>query len=155
MKRMERPHALAPTLFLVGVIGVVAPSCGERARVAQADLRSEWSQIQIPPGGTITSQRDLPRVTRGLLGASFTSDSALDEIRRFYEPELASHGWQFRGERIVKNRSKALGEHEFIFCKGARSAHLYFPGPKSGDKTTYALELVWGGNACEDPVRPN
>lgn len=155
MKQMRCPIAVARTVLLVVVICVVALACGERGRVAQADLRSEWSQIRIPPGATVTSQRDLPRTTRGLLGASFSSDSSFDEVKRFYEAELASHGWLFRGERVVRKWGRDVGEREFIYCKGTRSALLFYPGLKSGHATTYMLELAWGSNACEGPAQAN
>jgi hypothetical protein len=151
MNQKLRNQTTVRGFVLIIVITVVATSCVDRAR--EAELQNEWSQIQVPSGVTVLDRKGAARMTTGFAGAYFKSDSPLEEIRRFYEAELLSHGWTFRGEGPVKKRGRNVGDHEFVFCKGTLAAVLYFPGPKSAYISTYVFDMSWGSNRCEKPER--
>jgi len=145
--------SIGVVIVLISGFGVLALASFvrqiRRAPITQAEAESELSQITSPPGATVVQHTVINKGTHGGVGNYYSADLTDEQIRAYYDAELARHGWKFNKQIPLTSWGKDMGESQAFYCKGDRSADLYFTGreePELGLR--YALVISWGLYDC-------
>ena len=91
-----------------------------------ADVENELAEIVPPPGAVATQHNSIYKWTFGTVGNYYQSNLTYDQLRAYYDVELARHGWKFHKKVPLKNWGKDLGESSTVYCKGDRDVDIYW-----------------------------
>lgn len=116
-----------------------------RAEQIRKDLEYEWGKIVPLPSAEVqtTFSATKPQVVG--ISTDYRTDLGYEEIRRYYDAELARHGWKFAAEEDAPYNWQNYGAKQAFYCKGEYTADLYYAGElekKFGWR--YAFSLSWG-----------
>jgi hypothetical protein len=112
------------------------------------EVENELAEIVPPPGATVTQHNSIYKWTYGNVGNYYRANLTYEQIRAYYDVELARHGWKFRKQIPLTSWGKDLGESQTFYCKGDRAVDIYFTGnAQLGYR--YALNVDWGWNDCD------
>ena len=146
---------------LLFVVAVVA--CGVLARThvwsganaqqdasapAPLDLEREFADVE-PPSGSGGGTPTIRRTERTLLVTAryrYPRDFAL--VRAHYDHELTSKGWQFVGERVVRDWWRDLGGRVIVYCKQGNAASVTYAGAQANYGWTYVFDVSRGFEQC-------
>ena len=110
----------------------------------QAALERRFDEIQKLPGSIPTELNQIYKTDRGKIGF-YNSEQSDDQIKSYYDNELARLGWKYIGEKKVEKFGKFSGGSQFLFCNGEVAATLF---TTASDEAwlgyTYSLALNWG-----------
>ena len=110
----------------------------------QAALVRQFDAIQKLPGSIPTELNQIYKTDRGKIGF-YNSEQSDDQIKSYYDRELARLGWKYIGEKKVEKFGKFSGGSQFLFCNGEVAATLF---TTAADEAwlgyTYSLALNWG-----------
>jgi|SRR5215813_3219479 len=108
-----------------------------------ADVENELAEIAPPPGAATTQHISIYKWTSGTVGNYYQSNLTYDQLRAYYDVELARHGWKFHKQVPLKDWGKDLGESQTLYCKGDRAVDIYWTG-NAPQNYRYALNITWG-----------
>jgi len=110
----------------------------------QAALVRRFDEIQKLPGSIPTELNQIYKTDRGKIGF-YNSEQSDEQIKSYYDNELARLGWKYIGEKKVEKFGKFSGGSQFLFCNGEVAATLF---TTASDEAwlgyTYSLALNWG-----------
>ena len=110
----------------------------------QASLVRQFDAIQKLPGSIPTELNQIYKTDRGKIGF-YDSEQSDNQIKSYYDKELARLGWKYIGEKKVEKFGKFSGGSQYLFCNGEVAATLF---TTAADKAwlgyTYSLALNWG-----------
>ena len=110
----------------------------------QAALVRRFDEIQKLPGSIPTELNQIYKTDRGKIGF-YNSEQSDEQIKSYYDNELARLGWKYIGEKKVEKFGKFSGGSQFLFCNGEVAATLF---TTANDEAwlgyTYSLALNWG-----------
>ena len=110
----------------------------------QAALVRQFDAIQKLPGSMPTELNQIYKTERGKIGF-YNSEQSDDQIKLYYDKELARLGWKYIGEKKVEKFGKFSGGSQFLFCNGEVAATLFTTATdKAWLGYTYSLALNWG-----------
>jgi len=110
----------------------------------QAALVRQFDAIQKLPGSIPTELNQIYKTDRGKIGF-YNSEQSDDQIKSYYDKELARLGWKYIGEKKVEKFGKFSGGSQFLFCNGEVAATLFTTATdKAWLGYTYSLALNWG-----------
>ena len=110
----------------------------------QAALVRQFDAIQKLPGSIPTELNQIYKTERGKIGF-YNSEQSDDQIKAYYDNELARLGWKYIGEKKVEKFGKFSGGSQFLFCNGEVAATLFTTATdKAWLGYTYSLALNWG-----------
>ena len=110
----------------------------------QAALVRQFDAIQKLPGSIPTGLNQIYKTDRGKIGFYNTERSA-DQIKSYYDNELARLGWKYIGEKKVEKFGKFSGGSQYLFCNREIAATLFTTvNDEAWLGYTYSLALNWG-----------
>jgi len=110
----------------------------------QAALVRRFDEIQKLPGSIPTELNQIYRTDRGKIGF-YNSEQSDEQIKSYYDNELARLGWKYIGEKKVEKFGKFSGGSQFLYCNGEVAATLFTTATdKAWLGYTYSLALNWG-----------
>jgi len=110
----------------------------------QAALERRFDEIQKLPGSIPTELNQIYKTDRGKIGF-YNSEQSDDQIKSYYDNELARLGWKYIGEKKVEKFGKFSGGSQFLFCNGEVAATLFTTATdEAWLEYTYSLALNWG-----------
>lgn len=110
----------------------------------QAEVERQFAAISIVPGGTPAELNQVYKTDRGKVGF-YHSGLAPEQIKLYYQKELARLGWKYIGEKKIETPERPSGAAQNLFCNGEIAATLFITGPdKQRLGYTYSLALNWG-----------
>ncbi len=110
----------------------------------QAALVRQFDAIQKLPGSIPTELNQIYKTDRGKIGF-YNSEQSDDQIKSYYDKELARLGWKYIGEKKVEKFGKFSGGSQFLFCNGEVAATLFTTAKdEAWLGYTYSLALNWG-----------
>ena len=148
MRDWKRAGFYSCVCFIICFCGCSA--CKSRDNKAQREsltyLKEEFEKI--PPVANSSSKRP-PRTSekgsQGLVANDYTSSTAADEIKAYYQKKLLEKGWNFcRTEKVIYRNVDYGGQHVF-YRKGMYIADLQLAGRQESEfGWTYAFSMSWG-----------
>jgi len=110
----------------------------------QAALERQFETIQKMPGSIPTELNQIYKTDRGKIGF-YKSEQSPDQIKSYYDTELARLGWKYIGEKKVEAFQRFSGGSQFLYCNHEVAATL-FTTVKDEARLgyTYSLALNWG-----------
>jgi hypothetical protein len=110
----------------------------------QAALERQFDAIPKLPGSIPTGLNQIYKTDRGRIGF-YKSESSPDQIKSYYDNELAKLGWKYEGEKKVEAFQRYSGGSQYLYCNGEIAATL-FTTVKDEARLgyTYSLALNWG-----------
>jgi hypothetical protein len=112
--------------------------------VKQAALERQFETIQPLPGSVPTELNQIYKTDRGKIGF-YKSERSPDQIRSYYDTELARLGWKYIGEKKVEAFQRYSGGSQYLFCNGEVAATLFTTAKdEAWLGYTYSLALNWG-----------
>jgi hypothetical protein len=110
----------------------------------QAALERQFDAIPKLPGSVPTGLNQIYKTDRGRVGF-YKSESSPDQIKSYYDNELAKLGWKYEGEKKVEAFQRYSGGSQYLYCNGEIAATL-FTTVKDEARLgyTYSLALNWG-----------
>ncbi len=152
---MKRRNAILLGAVIVIAFGFVAIVLAlyvraiRHAPVTQVEVETELNQIAAPQGAAVTQHNVINKWTHGNVGDYYRADLFYDQIRAHYDVELARHDWKFQKQVRLISWGKDMGESQAFYCKGDRTADIYFTGrEQSRLRYRYALDMSWGLYDC-------
>ena len=110
----------------------------------QAALLRQFETIQKLPGSIPTELNQIYKTDRGQIGF-YKSEQSPDQIKSYYDNELARLGWKYIGEKKVEKFGKFSGGSQYLFCNGEVAATLFTTvQDEAWLGYTYSLALNWG-----------
>jgi len=110
----------------------------------QAALVRQFDAIQKLPGSIPTELNQIYKTDRGKIGF-YNSEQSDDQIKSYYDNELARLGWKYIGEKKVEKFGRFSGGSQYLFCNGEVAATLFTTAADEGWLGyTYSLALNWG-----------
>ena len=110
----------------------------------QAALVRQFDAIQKLPGSIPTELNQIYKTDRGKIGF-YNSEQSDDQIKSYYDKELARLGWKYIGEKKVEKFGKFSGGSQYLFCNGEVAATLFTTATdEAWLGYTYSLALNWG-----------
>jgi hypothetical protein len=110
----------------------------------QAALVRQFDAIQKLPGSIPTELNQIYKTDRGKIGF-YNSERTPDQIKSYYDKELARLGWKYIGEKKVEKFGKFSGGSQYLFCNGEIAATLFTTvNDEAWLGYTYSLALNWG-----------
>ena len=118
---------------------------GPAADKAQRDIEIEFQQISPLPLAVPFQHNSMRKANGGLVTANYKTERGYEEIKAYYQKELASRGWRFVREETYKYDGQDLGGKQLFYCKGEHSADLQYAGRLEEEfGWTYSFALLWG-----------
>jgi uncharacterized protein DUF6056 len=129
----------------IGVIPDLGDLYGEPDGAAkQTALERQFDSITKLPGSVPTELNRIYKTERGKIGF-YQSDLSYDQIKSYYDNELARLGWKYVGEKKVEAFQRFSGGSQYLFCNGEIAATLFITGQDEARLGyTYSLALNWG-----------
>jgi hypothetical protein len=110
----------------------------------QAALVRQFDAIQKLPGSIPTELNQIYKTDRGKIGF-YNTEQSDDQIKSYYDKELARLGWKYIGEKKVEKFGKFSGGSQYLFCNGEVAATLFTTAKdEAWLGYTYSLALNWG-----------
>jgi len=110
----------------------------------QAALVRQFDAIPKLPGSVPTELNQIYKTDRGKIGF-YKTDMKPDQIKSYYDNELAKLGWKYVGEKKVEAFQKFSGGSQYLFCNGETAATLFTTAKdEAWLGYTYSLALNWG-----------
>ena len=129
----------------IGVIPDLGDLYGEpNGPAKQAALEHQFDAIPKLPGSVPTDLDRIYHTVRGKIGF-YKTTSTSEQIKSYYQTELARLGWKYIGEKIIETDQWSRSGTQQLFCNGETAATLFITG-KDEDRLgyTYSLALNWG-----------
>ncbi len=124
---------------LSAVLFVCAVTCccsASRTAVDATKLKAVegvWATLPIYPGTVEVDSSRSSYDDRVWVEKNYKSDATFDDLKRFYIGTLSRAGWQFVGERELKDRGRFRGEQLLEFRKGGFELDLQYAGTRKAD----------------------
>jgi hypothetical protein len=110
----------------------------------QAALERQFDAIPKLPGSVSTELNQIYETDRGKIGF-YKTELNPDQIKSYYDNELAKLGWKYVGEKKVEAFQKFSGGSQYLFCNGETAATLFTTAKdEAWLGYTYSLALNWG-----------
>jgi hypothetical protein len=130
-------------LILVSISIYERISYGENADLIQDELINEFNTIKPLPNSISSQYKATHKTTNALVSANYSTNLSYEEIRRYYDSELTSQGWQFKAERPVLDWGRDFGGKTIDYCKGSYEAEIQYFGEDKSYGGNYSLSLSW------------
>ena len=115
----------------------------ERTEGRQGAVEVELKRISFPPDGGTVSFGSYHRPEIALASASSAGGRfTLQELKLYFDTELAKNGWVFMSEKPLKDWGTNVDGLVRRYCKGPLTAAWQYAGPTNA-AWTYALSLTW------------
>lgn len=117
----------------------------------QRDVEKFFLEIQPMPGSTAVASHPITiyKPCIATIGNYYNVKADDDEIRQYYNDELAKHGWAFHKEKKVFDWEKDYGGKEFFYCKGEYRAIIQTASREEAEfGWTFALDISYEGYNC-------
>jgi len=110
----------------------------------QAALERQFDAIPKLPGSVPTELNQIYKTDRGKI-AFYKTELNPDQIKSYYDNELAKLGWKYIGEKKVEAFQKFSGGSQYLYCNGEIAATLFTTAKdEAWLGYTYSLALNWG-----------
>ena len=86
------------------------------------------------------------RTSKGIVASIskyYTSEVRYNEVKRFYGNELRKHGWEYVGEKQLKEWGKDFGGCEIKFSNKEYYFSIQYAGEKAPYDWNYVISLGW------------
>ena len=126
-------------LVVVGSAGCGPNSDGSKMKEVEA------LQTSIPVFPFQVETRE-DRVSKGIVASIckyYKSDASYTEVQKFYVKELTALGWQYDGDRELKDWGTDLGGLQIEFRDREYQFHIQYAGDKAGYAWNYAATVSW------------
>jgi len=125
------------TLSVILFVGAVTCGCSaSRTTVDESKLKAVegvWATLPTYPGTVEVDSSRSSYEGRVWVEKNYQSDAPFDDLKRFYTDNLTQSGWQFVGERELKDRGRFRGEQLLEFRKGGFELDLQYAGTRKAD----------------------
>jgi hypothetical protein len=118
-----------------------------KAALVQTNLENEFRAIRPLPAATALNYHASHKTQQALVSDTYRTSLAYEDIRKFYDAELAKNGWSFYMEEQMKDWGRDLGGKTARYCKEQYRADLQYGGEKSNYGWDYAFSVSWGLDA--------
>ena len=159
--RKGGPYGLAILLFAFFVIGIPLVDRavnGKNADARHQELIREFRAITPLPGAVVVNETNSysrwHSTHQALVGAYYNTLAPWPEIRRHYDNELRSRGWQCLNDKVIYDWGVDNGARETNYCKPPLKASVSFSGHnyegseyRSG--WTFSLDTSWGLDSAD------
>jgi hypothetical protein len=144
---------LSVVLLVCGAAGLTSGcylTTSSNSQLTQQELEHELSSLTPPSSAVRTAHHSIFKSDHGNLADDYKSGLKYNELRAYYDAELAKRGWLFKKESPLLSWGANHGEIMAFYCKGQTSAELYYTG-QEGSRLgyTYSFGLSWGIYACK------
>ena len=127
----------------------VVPQLGDlngepNGQAKQAEAEQLFQSIHPLPNARPAKLDEIYKTERGKVGF-YDTDSTPDQIKSYYQSELARLGWKYIGEKKVEAMQRYSGGTQNLFCHGDIAASLFITADDEQRLGyTYSLALNWG-----------
>jgi hypothetical protein len=134
------------TLIFVLALGILLCSaCGPNSDGSKLmELEQLDRSLPVFPLWVQTSEHRISKGTLASVSRYYKSEAAYDDVRSFYVAELKQRGWEYAGERGIKDWGTDLGGRELIFRSGEYQFSVTYAGEKAAYGWHYATGIDWG-----------
>src|SRR5438093_10111845 len=146
-RRMDR-HFLPLALAVLALLTLLYFAADAPAAHAQGELDQEFSALAVPPGVVQVVRNGGHKPGRASIGAEYSVALTYDELRDFYDRELARNGWEFTYDEKLTDWGRDYGGYSACYRKRDQRAHLQYAGSTANYGWTYAIDLTWGSSLC-------
>ncbi|MDQ5837337.1 MAG: hypothetical protein M3379_11200 [Acidobacteriota bacterium] len=127
----------------------------QKAEQVEKELEQEFNSIKPLPGAYLRSHNASYKSRQALVGSTYSTEKPYSEIRKYYDEELANHGWKFHEEYELKDWGRDFGGRTIEYCKGGYKASLQYAGTQAHYGWVFALDLSWGLDSLVDEWKGN
>lgn len=142
---------LGGVLAVVISVGYFSKPYAANPQAIEAELKIQLQEIRSPEASHFIAQRRTVKEIHSAVSNEYRADLSFDQLKQFYDAELARQGWEFKKETGVLWDRQNLGGKHLFYCKGEFTADLEYAGKLETEfGWTYSLSLTWG---LRDPCR--
>lgn len=137
---------LAPIIWLLAVLFFIYDYTvnDPKAALVQKALEHEFQTIKPLPAAVLSGSNSSHKPHQSLVGRNYSTFQPYTTIRKYYDTELAAHGWKYIKEDIVRDWGQDYGGKTAKYAKGNYTATLQYAGVKADYGWGYSLDLSWG-----------
>lgn len=125
------------------VIQVIRGHYSPEAIKIEIELNAELKNIRPLPDAFSIEESSTRRGRDALVQCYYFTIKSYNDIRKYYDDEIAKHDWQFVSEESIKDWGKDLGGKSVLYRKGDYYLNLFYAGEKSQASWTYSISLSW------------
>jgi len=129
------------------LLPIAAFHCGCGPNSDGSKLRElEKIQTEIPVFPLLIETKT-DTVSKGriaVLSKIYKCDAPYDDVKKYYIDQLSERGWQYVGEREIRDWGTDLGGSTFSFRNGEYRLSITYAGSNANYGWDYAIETVWG-----------
>ena len=131
-----------------------------KAQSVENDLKQEFAAIMPLPGAVRLSHGASHRPREAWIASTYSTSQSYSEIRRYYDQELAQHGWAFHREEKFRDWGRDFGGRTVNYCKSDYEASLHYAGERARYGWDFGLDLRWRAGEwgqvllCRKPRKP-
>jgi hypothetical protein len=117
----------------------------------QQDVQKLFLEIKQMPNSTPVEAlpRSSYRYCHAITSNQYKGKATDQEVRKYYDDELAKHGWVFQKETNVTIWGHDYGGKEFVYCKGEYTASIETSGQLAAENGwSYSFSISWGLYNC-------
>lgn len=124
---------------------------GPAANKTQSDIEGEFQRITPLPLAVAVEHISMHKTHQGTVNSAYKTDRSYEDIKAYYDKELANRGWRFVREALLTYDGKDNGGKQLFYCKGNYRADLQSAGRQETEfGWTYSFALSWGlSNECK------
>ena len=136
--------AVAGLAILIATAARAVRRSSSETRQNAAQLRNEFESIEPLPGATELGRHDASKLGQALVGATYTTTAAYDDIRQHYDRVARQHGWDVGCEQPLRDWARDFGGRAREYRKGQFRASVQFAGERAQYGWNYAFDMTWG-----------
>ena len=152
--RVPKPTAAVILLLVLGIVFAVfffwmSATC-PKERILR-DVEKLFLEVRPMPNSQPVglSPRPTYRLCHATMGGQYRLQATEQEVRRYYDAELAQHGWVFQKEVSLKDWGRDYGGKQFFYCRGEYTASIETAGQLEAENGwSYDFGVSWGLHDC-------
>ncbi|EJZ43877.1 hypothetical protein [Leptospira licerasiae] len=121
----------------------------EQAPKNRSLLQAEFDLIRPLPSAVLVESSAIVKSGHGTVGSTYRTSDSVSDIFAYYSNELQMRGWQYYGERAIKDWGRDFGGKILEFCKGQYMTSIQYAGKHASYGWTFGVDVSFGSNHCK------
>jgi hypothetical protein len=131
---------LLSLFFCLITISCFSPT-QDRARLDE--VKRIWTTIPLYPGMVEVDNSQTSGFGKAYISRGFRCKASYEDVKRFYLERLQQHGWNFVGERHLKDWEQDLGGRELKFRREGYEVTIEYAGERADSGWNYGIGIGW------------
>src|SRR6185503_185485 len=142
IRRRMRLFVIAILVVLAVIGAALSVGCGPNSDGSKLrDLEQLQQTLPVFPLLVEISVHRDSKATLAGINRLYRSDARYVDVRQFYVNELTKTGWEYSGERSIKDWGTDFGGRELVFRRNEYKFSVTYAGEKANYGWDYAIDI--------------